>query len=249
MTYGQCKHYTSAKYTTDIEQLVWDIECMIQDIDGWEDLSMFDLTSLLFTRRLLTATFDTKLKLTYGTNVYEISVQDISFKDISKELKTLDTVTINGQTFKFRIPTLYDYYKVLKYAVTDEKNLENWKLEVITFAACLVPTSLLTLQEPSGVDKRKALERTNIDTNAIDNVDALDAYKIAITYVETSVHGDIAVIETIQMLLQDKLNDVTVHGEGGDTAISLNGLTADIFRLVWINAGDISNRIVFKTEV
>ena len=246
LTYGQCEHYASAHYMTSIENLIWDIECMIQDIQGWEDLSMYDLTALIFTRRLLTATFGPTLKLTRGSTVYEINVQDISFKDMSKELRTLDTISINGQTFKFRIPTLYEYYKILKYVASDEKNLEDWMLDVITFASCLVPMSMLTMQEPKG---KKSDTTPNAPPDVLANVDVLEAYKQAIMYVETSVHEDITVIKTIQVMLKDQFNDVTIHGEGGDTAISLYGLTADIFRLIWINAGDVSHKITFKTDI
>jgi len=227
LTYRQLKKYTSAKYTTEIEKLVWDIECLIQDIIGWEDLSMYDLTSLLFTRRLLSATFEPELKLTFGDNVYTINIQDISFKDMPVELKTLDTVEINGKKFKFRLPSLYEYYKVLKYASGDVENLNDFSLEIVTFASTLVPIS-------------------SSEDQSWENMDSLDAYKQAIKSVDTSVQQDIVVIETIQTLLQDKLNDVTVKGEGGETAVSLNGLTADIFRLIWLNAGNISDRISFK---
>ena len=188
---------------------------------------MYDLTSLLFTRRLLSATFEPQLKLTLGNNFYTINIQDISFKDIPNEIKTLDTVELNGTKFKFRLPSLYEYYKVLKYASGNADNLNDYSLEIITFASTLVPIS----------DK---------NDQSWESMDPLDAYKQAIKLVDTSVQKDIAVIETIQILLQDKLNDVTVKGEGGETAVSLNGLTADIFRLIWLNAGNISSRITFK---
>lgn len=231
LTYRQLLKYTSAQYSTKNEQLIWDIENMIQDIPGWELLSSFDITALLFTRRMITATFEPELKLTYGKTLYNIKVSDIHFKDMSDDLKRIETVIINEKRYKFHIPTIYDYYKVLSYTKGMEEYANDYSTDLILLSSCLIPEEMYKPEDPNY------------------KPDVIPAFKKVSEVVENATHEDILVIESILTLLKDRLNDVTVHGEGGETAISLNGLTADIFRLIWLNSDPISERIEFRENV
>ena len=228
MTYKQLIKYTSARFNTQTEQLIWDIENMIQDISGWELLSSFDLTALLFTRRLITATFDPELKITYGDKVYKVQVSDIHFKDMSSDLKRIDTVIINDKVYKFHIPTIYDYYKVLSYTKGMEEYANDYSSDIILLSSCLIPEEMYRPED----EKYKP--------------DVILAFKKVSKVIEHATHEDVLVIETILHLLKDRLHDVTVLGDGGETAVSLNSLTADIFRLIWLNSDSISEHIRFK---
>ena len=231
LTYKQLRKYTSAKFETENEKLIWDIECLIQDIQGWEMLSAFDLTSLLFTRRLISATFEPELKLTYSGQLYKIQVSDIHFKDMSDDLKRIEAIMINGQKYIFKIPNIYDYYKVLSYTKGMEEYANDYSSDIILLSACLTPE---TMCRPEDKDYKP---------------DPIMAFKKVSKVIENATHEDILVIETILTLLNDRLHDVTVLGEGGETAVSLNGLTADIFRLIWLNSGPISERIISGEEI
>ena len=80
--------YCSMKYPSTIEKMVWDIENLIMSIPGWEDLSAYDVTGLLFMRKYISATFKPDLKVTVKIKKGSIELLKISAgKHYSKKIQ------------------------------------------------------------------------------------------------------------------------------------------------------------------
>jgi len=114
LTYKQIVKYNSRKNTNEISKTIWDIECILSDIPCYESLSAYDLKSLIFTRKYISATFNDKVKVTINGSLYHFDVSDLSFKEISDELLNISAINISGTVLPFNVPTIGRLYKTLK---------------------------------------------------------------------------------------------------------------------------------------
>lgn len=219
--------YCSMKYPSTIEKMVWDIENLIMSIPGWEDLSAYDVTGLLFMRKYISATFKPDLKVTVKDKVYEIPISSINFKQLTDDIKNLDEVHVNGHEFKFEVPTIHDYYLVLKTLSAMDKYREERDFELINMCTCLIPKEMY----------------------GSETYNPINAFNQVYPVVMTSIQSDIAVLMAVSDLFNDRYNDITIHTEGGETAVRINNLTADMFRLIRLNSGDVTDKIIYKETV
>lgn len=113
LTYKQLVTYTNRHYENDIDQMIAEIECFIQDIAGWHYISAYDLSSILFTRKFISATFENELAIPINGKKYTLNINELTFKDLNTELLDIKKITLGEKEFDFKIPTIEEYYKAL----------------------------------------------------------------------------------------------------------------------------------------
>lgn len=113
LTYKQLVNFTNNIYENDIDRTIAEINCFIKDIPNWEILSAYDLSCLVFTREYISATYEDELILTIGDSKFNVSMADITFKEINDELLQIKSIELRDQVFPFKIPTISDYYSTL----------------------------------------------------------------------------------------------------------------------------------------
>lgn len=243
LTYRELRNYTSKSYQKGtVDSLIWDIECLIQDIEGWQTLSSFDITAIIFTRKYMSASFGDKVKLDLGGQTYELSMSEINFKDLSKELIRVNKIILNGHVFLFSLPTIEHYYKILKAisqgAIVIDGEVD---LDIVYLASCLIN---ITKNENTSIFKRKSY--ASIKKSHYSNTDeAIENFITAYNDINSCIQSDVAFVNRLLHLLTDKTHDVTVFIEGGASVVNLDRLITDIFRFIEVNEGVNSNKVIY----
>lgn len=220
LTYRQLIKYTKYKYDNEVESLVNDIEYLITDIPNWQMLSAYDLSSILFTRKYISASTDTSIIVSSkdGSANYRLNISDISFKSLDPSLMSLKEVILNGEKYEFHIPTIYEYYDVLKIF----KELYILKDDWISTSEIMILASL-------GCNRSNSDKLYNSLANATGN--------------------DIVTIKYLDVMLNDSVNDVTLkntNSNGGETVVNISKFITDIFRLIFLNRDLDSKLLIFK---
>lgn len=227
LTYRQLVQYTNRTYENTVDQDIAEIELFIMpDIPVWNKLSAYDLSSILFTRKYISATYNDDLILTdkFGA-YYKVPISDITFKDINEELLHIKSIEINDKVYPFKVPTIEDYYNTL-----------------------VAVSNVLTSQD-FWLNRYDCMILASIGTTTINARDYINAYANA-------SGDDIITIKYLDKLLNNTVNDVTVKGKksngedgGDDRVISINKLIPDIFRLIQQNRLLNTSKIKSSTKV
>lgn len=227
LTWKEVRKYNQFKYDGALDSLIWDIETLVQGIEGWEKLSSYDLSAIIFTRKYISATFNGSLKVAMKNKVYEIPMADITFKEMLGDLKNIEEIIINNERLKFRIPNILNYYMDLKSVVGDPVYSDDSYMQTLYLASCLIPADMV--------------ENEAIDYQA--------AFLKVLPIIDSATQEDIVVLETLSDQLNDLYNDVTVKSEGGETVVKIKNLTADIFRLIKLNSPTAAEHIKYRGEI
>jgi len=121
LTYSQIKNYQSRHYENKVEQLCWDIECLMSNIEGYQSLSIYDLKSIIFTIKYTSASFNESINVKVKGKPVTIKLKDINFKEISPELLSIAGIVLNGEMLSFSVPTVGQVYELLKVTSTDSR--------------------------------------------------------------------------------------------------------------------------------
>lgn len=114
LPYKKIIKYQQSKSQNPITRYIFDIENLIQDIPNWRDLCSYDLSSIIFTRKYLTASSGGSFRVELSGKIYEINTNDITFKDLNDEYLNMKSVELNGKTYLVHIPTIGEFYDNLK---------------------------------------------------------------------------------------------------------------------------------------
>lgn len=217
--FRQLVNFTNRSYETDIDKTIAEIECFIKDIPNWEFLSAYDLSSIVFTREYISATFSDDLIVEANGETYNVSMADITFKDLNEELLKIKSIELQDRVFPFKIPTINDYYMTLL-------NISN-KLTASDF----------------WLNKYDCMILAAIGLNPVNMDEYLDIYAnasgddiITIKYIDRLLNNTVNDIT------------VKGEG-GDDRVISITKLIPDIFRFIQNNRLLNPSKIKFRSKV
>ncbi len=188
-----------------------------------ESLSSFDLSTLIFTRKYISATFEPKFKVADSLGeIYEIDIGEIQFKTLSKELKNIESIDLDELSYCFEIPPAGKWYKYLKMVQTG-KLPEDTDLDLLYLASCL---------EFKNASSEMALPELHI--------------KLILDRLLGTSQSNAAVIFELVEQLTRKTEDIVIKTKGGESVIRLDPFFTDLFRLALLNRGASSVKVNYK---
>ena len=219
LTYKQLVKFTNKDYINDIDKTIAEIENFITDIHHWELLSAYDLSSILFTRKYISATLNNELLLRYNGKDYSIPLDSITFKDFNEELLNIKTVDINGKTFLFKVPTIKEYLEALRAVSSVSTDEELWlnKYDVMILTAL-------------------GLNQSNVRDMLYDYSNASGDDVVTIKHIDNLLNNTVN-----DVTIKD--------ANGGDKVVDVNRYATDIFQLIYLNRPLNTSKIGLKSRV
>lgn len=219
LKYKQLKDFTNRTYVTDIDKTIAEIECFIQDIDNWRDLSAYDLSSIIFTREYISATYKEEIIVTSGGVDYKVPIADITFKDLNEELLKIKSIELQDRVFPFKIPTILEYYQTLITVSSELKSDDFW----LNKYDCMILAAI-------------GLNPSNFDEYLKIYAEAAGDDIVTIKYIDRLLNNQVNDVT------------VKGQG-GDDRVISIQKLISDIFRLIQNNRLLNTSKVKFKSKI
>jgi hypothetical protein len=89
---------------------IWEIEKLVKRIPQWRNLNCYDIDSIIFSTKYISAVFKDKFNIIVdGGKEVEIELNKISFNDLDKNLLEIKFIKLGDKKFPFNIPTISSY--------------------------------------------------------------------------------------------------------------------------------------------
>lgn len=206
----------------------YEIQNLISGDPNIENCYIMDVDFLIFYKKLITIGDGQEMTLTIkcpkcGHKIHKkIAIdKDIHFKKLDEKIMNGAKIVLNGHNYETFVPTVKEFFKIYQRYLT-YRNLAD--LDMIKLIALI--------------------KEADLYGNQVQN-DVLGA-----------THSDITLLMALKELYYDQVEDLIVHcpeceqnqelEERRGIAVSVNSLTVDFFRELYINSPIDESKIVFK---
>lgn len=114
LTYKEMIEYSDGMPKDRYLRKIWDIEKLIKRIPEWRHLNCYDIDSLIFTTKYISAATTDKFTITFDDgSVHDILLSNIKFENLNPDSLLIKFIKLNEVKFPFNICTVSNYLDII----------------------------------------------------------------------------------------------------------------------------------------
>lgn len=134
LTYSELLRYRENRRSNPNLALLDDINMLVDKIPMGNTLNVFDLNSIIFTRKLITCTPNNNLTIVTNTGrTVGIDITKIEFRELDKSLLDINTIKLNDHEYYFNLPSIAYFRDCLADITTRDQDLDTKLIYLMSF--------------------------------------------------------------------------------------------------------------------
>jgi hypothetical protein len=112
MTYREILKYETRNPESDSDRLLWDIECVLNSMSNYKNISLYDLRVLIFIRKFISSSGGQDVLLSYSCpscgsqEKASLNLSSLKWIPIKDDVRNLEAIILKERRFKFVIPSI-----------------------------------------------------------------------------------------------------------------------------------------------